>query len=598
MKDVVADFESYFDDEVSVRTQGVPNYVRDSYAYLLSLKTDDGEWVGHPNDVPEEWVNMGRDRQVQFQAANSNFDQKWWESLYGETLRPWKCVLDKGGASQMPRNLAGIASTLLNVPVDKSLRDGMKGKHWHHLTPGEQQEMTDYCMDDSRTEWDVLKALPEMSSVEEQAAEHTRMINRRGVRVDTDLVDRDSRNLEQLKFSAMLEIPWFETDGTPLSYDCFADYCKMFGVRPPASLAKTDADCDDWVKANPGPAKALHSMRIFRSANTKMEKLKSLQERLVGNIMPLEILYCGARHTRRWSSRGFNVQNLDKEEAFTDELAALDPPQPGYFPRQYLIPPDGHVWGIIDFSQIEPRVLNWVVDNIEMLEAMRAGYGIYEAHARATMGWKGDKGTLKLTDPKLYAFAKMRVIGLGYGMGWQRFQEACAEAGIYLSSEQAKAQVADFRRTNTLITDLWSKFDTQIAASAINHEHISVEMPSGDWLHQFYPRASGKGQYQSFTIKGETSNQSRQDRLWGGTLTENITQRIARDIMAEAILRLEAAGFPVYFHAHDEVIVALSRQGAAKALKEAERIMKQNPEWCPDLPIAVEGDLAEHYTKL
>jgi len=91
---------------------------------------------------------------------------------------------------------------------------------------------------------------------------------------------------------------------------------------------------------------------------------------------------------------------------------------------------------------------------------------------------------------------------------------------------------------------------------------------------------------------------SRQPRLWGGTLTENVTQRMARDVLADSILRLDAAGFRVVFHAHDEVILALPEAGAKAAFDEAASLMSTAPEWCPDLPVAVDGALSPHYVKL
>jgi len=85
--------------------------------------------------------------------------------------------------------------------------------------------------------------------------------------------------------------------------------------------------------------------------------------------------------------------------------------------------------------------------------------------------------------------------------------------------------------------------------------------------------------------------------LWGGVLVENVTQRMARDVLAEAVLRLEDAGFPVIFHAHDEVVLEVDKNAGGETVREASEIMKQAPDWAPDLPLDVEGGFHSHYTK-
>src|SRR5437879_9627280 len=117
---------------------------------------------------------------------------------------------------------------------------------------------------------------------------------------------------------------------------------------------------------------AIESMRLFRGANTKLEKLRTLMANVTDEgILPLELLYCGARHTRRWSSRGFNVQNLDKARAFGEEMKDWpefsDGTPPGIFMREYLIPPPGCTFGIIDYAQVEPRCLNYLAKNDAMM---------------------------------------------------------------------------------------------------------------------------------------------------------------------------------------------------------------------------------------
>lgn len=607
MKNVIIDWESFYDKktDVSVSSIGLPNYVEQSYAYLVSIVTDDMEFCGSPEEAAEalgdSWF---KDPDLRFWAANSNFDQAWFERYFGKTDKDWHCILDLAAHDQYPRDLANVSRVLLGHKVDKSVRDEMNGVHYKDLPDAEQQRVLEYCLNDSVVEKKALGLLKPMSDIEAKIAAHTRMCNRRGVHIDTDKVERDKGYLQRIHHDSFKKIPWTKDGMAPLSYQIFAQYCHSFGVTPPKSLDKRDAACNAWIKANPDCAKILGYMRTYRGSNSKLEKLLKLQANLHNGVMPLELLYCGARHTRRWSSKGFNVQNLDKEAAFGDimsewpEFEGQDPKEIGIFMREYIIPPPGHIMGIIDYSQIEPRCLNWLVGNEEMLSAMRAGFEIYEAHAMAFHKWRGEAGTLKTSNKGLRNLCKVENLGLGYGMGSDRFREQAAINGMILTDKQAKDTVDAFRKGNPRTVAFWRMFDNKIkAAMSDKQKSFDVEMPTGDFLRYFAIRSQTKGGYVGFNIRGDFGKDSIQPRLWGGTVTENVTQRMARDVMAEAIVNLEAAGFPVLFHAHDEVILALPIQGAEKALEEAKELMKVPPAWAPDLPLGVDGVLSPHYTK-
>lgn len=610
---VVVDFETYYDADLSVLTLGLRNYVRQADAYIISVVGEDLRWCGTLPELEQRYpaliqdINLGR---VEAWAANANFDHSFWQKHYGApcTVPPWQCLLDLAGFHQLPRDLGNVTRVALGRKLDKDVRATMKGVRFESLPPAERERVIQYGLDDSVAGWELLQKLAPMSPVEAELAEHTRLINRRGLHVNAEKVRRDIGLLEDLRFESLKKIPWVSEGEAPLSYPQFAAYCERHGVGAPASLDKRDLKCAAWMQANPELAQVVLAMRGFRGVNTKTEKLKSVLAATDDNgIMQLDFIYCGARHTRRWSSRNINVQNLDAKRVFAAEMAELqyfrDNPEedPGIFMREYFIPPPGCKFGILDFSQIEPRVLNWIVGNLEMLSAIRAGFGIYEAHAKASMKWGGSAGTLKHTNPDLYKFAKERVLSLGYGMGPDRFRDrAKTNLGMDLTDAQAKAAVEDFRRSNPRIIALWRKFQDLIRNAAYETDKtIELEMPTGDLLQHFHVRGKGRGQgFESFTIRGDFGQASHIPNLFGGLLTENITQRIARDVLAESILRLEKNGIPVAFHAHDEAILILDESSAKEDFEEAKRIMAVPPDWCADLPVEVAGEIHAHYTKL
>lgn len=195
-------------------------------------------------------------------------------------------------------------------------------------------------------------------------------------------------------------------------------------------------------------------------------------------------------------------------------------------------------------------------------------------------------------------FIVSNCLGLGFGMGARKFEDYARANGGDVSSSEAKAIVTSFRAGNQKIVQFWNRLDNLIVTACRDKSHdLGLVMPSGDLLKYFSIKSKMRG-YEGYTTKGDFGHQSRQPRLWGGTLCENVTQRVARDVLAEAVVNLEEAGLPVAYTVHDEVILELDNDGSKEeAAREAVRILTTPPAWCSDLPLAVEGNFADSYTK-
>src|ERR1035441_2646076 len=242
MKKIVIDFETYYDDKVSVVGQGTPNYVRDADAYIVGVQMDGLAQCGTLKEMSQLCCNLVYDPTLRPVAANSNFDQAFWEKYFPSFDPPWECLLDLVAYHQHPRNLASLAGGVLGERVDKTQRDQMKGVTYESLDAARQIAVQEYCMNDCVKEFECLEKLPPMSSVEEKVALHTRAMNRRGVQINTDLVAEDKTKLEAMRFEAFKGIPW-HADAKPLSYPALAKYCASQGLPCPKSTAKTDEEC-------------------------------------------------------------------------------------------------------------------------------------------------------------------------------------------------------------------------------------------------------------------------------------------------------------------------------------------------------------------
>jgi hypothetical protein len=194
-----------------------------------------------------------------------------------------------------------------------------------------------------------------------------------------------------------------------------------------------------------------------------------------------------------------NCQNLPRGESYGADLRGCIVPRPG---KEFII---------CDLSQIEPRVLAWLCGDTVLLDQLADGIPLYEAHARATMGWTG--GNLKKENAELYSLAKARVLGLGYGCGPERFVEvARTMAGITISSQEATRTVESFRGSNRKITALWNQLQNDFKRSSGGD--FVVELPSGRKLTYRDVRSSG-----GWTARVERG--SRRIPFYGGKLCEN-----------------------------------------------------------------------------
>lgn len=469
----------------------------------------------------------------------------------------------------------------------------MKGVHYEELSEAAKEKVQQYCADDVIAATQILEQLSPMTAAEEAISKYTRATNRRGICVNVDLVEEDKTRLNEMNHCALKAIPW-HNDAAPLSYRQLQTWCATQGIPCPKSTSKKDEECQELMSEHPKLNEMLGTMRRLRQSNMMLKKLESMMQRVGDdNIMPLDLIYCGAPHTRRWSSQGFNVQNLDKEP-----VKVHNAKNETVWTRNWLVPRPGKKFYVIDLAQIEPRCLNWLAGNEEMMEALRHGFSYYEAYCQAARGWKGAPGSLKAEYGKQkYTLLKNEALGLGFGMGWEKFIAYNLQSGTVVSPEDAKKTVAMFRNSNKCVTDFWAMLDEQLTRGIRDKEkHLAIDLPNGELIHYFNMARTAKGAI-GFVIKGDRSHMSK-SYLWGGVICENVTQRMARDVLATNVIALEKAGLPVIFTSHDEAIIEVDELSANKDTeKQIFELFTRAPDWAPDLPLSAEGSYASSYCK-
>jgi len=585
MKTIALDTECFYDNTVSLKPLGTWHYVRHPQADHYLLTVDDGAgnvWAGRPETF--DWDQLRGNHLV---AHNMSYDEVVLGALVEQGKAPaWvldlprDCTADMAAACHSERSLLESTKALvpdLEKPIDKGIRTFMKGRTWADAeAAGKAEALLEYAKNDARACRELwVRHEHRWPEFERQLSRHTRTMGQRGMHVDADKAEQYRQTLEKAKWEAEQRIPW-AADHPPLSPKQLAQACAQANIPAPASLAEDNPECEKWEADYGERFDWVAAMRDWRKTNKMLKQVETIQRRIrPDGTMAIGLKYFGA-HTGRWSGEsGLNMQNLPREASFGVDLRSL------------FIAPPGHVLVICDLSQIEPRVLAWLARDFDLLESIRGGMAIYEAHARGTMNWTG--GELKKEDKKLYALAKARVLGLGYGCGKDRFVSVAKNmAGLTITQKESERIVQSYRDSNPKVTALWQRLDRGIRGS--RGGSFEMELPSGRTLRQFDVICRENSMWSRATANGIHR------RTYGGLATENITQATARDVFGEALLRVEQK-FPICLHVHDELVVAVPEAEARQVAAEVTRLMSFTPEWLPGCPIAAEAVISKHYVK-
>ena len=399
------------------------------------------------------------------------------------------------------------------------------------------------------------------------------------------------------------------------------------GVGP--ALAKTDEGCL-LLLAHPKDEvrKLMEARKAVKSWPLHLKRIESMRALATacGSRMPVPLNYYGT-HTGRWSGGGgINLLNLGgagRAGFGTNPLITKM--------RQMLRVNDSKLL-IVDAAQIEARILAWLAGQQDMVDAFAEGRDIYSEFGTKLFDARLRKA--RKTDPpplaKLFTirrgFAKDTILGCGYGLGDNTFYKKCLQnpglrpmfdSGQY-DRKFVKKLIYGYRNTYSMIPKFW-KMCEKCFRLVIKYPHevmryapegstvgpgdlltfwnnggtVNVQLPSGRVL--YYPHAVIRKKKNNYDYDNQISYHH--GPLWGGSLTENIVQAVARDLLVHWILKAEEFGLSVVLHIYDEILAVSSTIYAEDNLKTLMNIMSAGPEWADGLPLAAEGEISETYKK-
>ena len=524
------------------------------------------------------------------------------------------------------------------VPCKPSKANGQRTRNLPHHDPAKWELFREYNRQDVVTEMEIerrLSSFPVPDFVQKQW-ETDLIINARGVAVDMELVD------------GALSL------GATVRQNLMTEAMQLSGLNNPNSVAQLTK----WLQEETGEElgdlrkdtvvrllkKDSNSPQVTRMLEIRQELGKTSTKKydaIEAAVCPDKrvrglLQFYGANRTGRWAGRLVQVQNLPR--TYTEPLAlARDlvrqrnlgglkavygsvPDTLSQLIRTAFIAPEGHVLIDADFSAIEARVISWLAGEQWRLEVFRTHGKIYEASASQMFGVPLER--IKKGNPEYSLRQKGKVAELA--LGYQGSTGALIAMGA-LDMGIPEADLPDivsrWREANKRIRDLWYSMDnaaiqviTQGGTVGINSlilsreydcnqgtDCMTITLPSGRKLYYVSP-SIGQNQWDkpSIAYMGMDQKTKRWKRIetYGGKLVENCVQAIARDCLADTIERLEAAGLPVIFHVHDEVVIDITPWADNDTMLDLVcSIMRTPISWAPDLPLNADGWVGHYFRK-
>lgn len=603
--------------------------------------------------VPGDVLEALLDARTVKHAYNAAFE---WYCLnrmgYTTPLEQWKCTMAHGlycgytagldatgkaiGLPQDKQKLA-VGKALIRyfcTPCKPTKSNGGRGWNLPEHAPEKWALFKDYCKQDVVTEKEILRRL-ELFPVPEEEEKLWQMdvrMNAYGVRVDRGLIAGalavNERSEEELTGQAVaitgLSNPnspvqllkWLEKQGTALP-----DLRKETVAE---ALAEPDSLTEDVrqvleIRQQLGKT-SIKKYEAMEAACCSDERVRGLTQ------------YYGANRTGRWSGRLVQMQNLPRNYLGTLDCARKLVKSGNYegvkllygnvpdtlsqLIRTAFIPSEGYKFVVADFSAIEARVIAWLAGEQWVNEVFATHGKIYEATASQMFGVPVEKIVKGNPEYALRQKGKVATLALGYQGGINSLISMGA-LNMGLTEDELPEIVDRWRQANPRIVDLWCQVGNAALAvmetaqpQAIRgliftlegdllygQSFLTVRLPSGRKL--FYPKPFlkenqfGRPAVHYYTV-GQQTKKWEVTSTYGGKLTENIVQAIARDCLAETLKRIDARGLQVVFHVHDEVIIDAPM---GTTVEEICSLMAEPIPWAPGLILKGAGFESNYYRK-
>ena len=609
------DFET--SSQVDIKNTGVHRYIADETTNIICCAyAFDDEPVKSvlfdvlPNEVAKH-INDG----LPVYAHNATMEREAIRKFWG--LEPnMRCTAAVACYNALPSSLKAV-SEYLNRGEKKDMDGANTLKKYYKVDPYEipkadLEAILAYCEQDVEVERMVHRSLGELPESELRVWKLDQKMNDRGIRVDVRLAQNAIEIVEESALNLndrILEL----SDGAierPTQAARIIKWLNERGIEIDNMRKETVAELrrqeltpevDEmlWIRQEGG--------------GTAIGKYKKALAMVgAGRRVRGSLRYHGAS-TGRWAGDGLQPQNLPRgvvndtdslaEMLLAKDVKAIEEVAGNVFDgaksaiRPLLTATLGYKLVVADYSSIEARVLAWIAGQDDLVAQFHTGEDIYCSFASSIFGKPITKA-----DKTERMVGKVGILGLGYGMGAERFKNTLKDwCGLEVKLSFAKKVVDTYRSTYPNIRGYWYQLEAG-AIEAMKHgesldgkwylgnRNLQFILPSGRIIRYQRPKlVVGKFGNDAISYLRPKDGRLVYSDTYGGKLTENVVQAVARDIMASAMLRADHAGIRLLLSVHDEIIAEARAGEADSTLKQLEAIMTKEISWCRGMPLAVEG---------
>lgn len=658
MNHLSIDIETF--SSVDIKKSGLYKYVQSPdfeillFAYSWNFGPVQIVDFAQGEKIPDGVIWALQDQNTIKHAYNAAFEWYSLSKFFNTPLHQWRCTMLHSLYCGYPMGLDNVAKAI-GLPEDKrkmgigraliktfctpckpTKSNGNRTRTLPHHEPEKWNLFKEYNRQDVVAEMEILKKL-ESFPVPEQEQLYWRLdqvINVNGIMVDQQLVDGAIYCNDVVTNELMNEAISISGLENPKSVSQLKSYLEKEIGEELSDLTKNTVK--ELIKTtNNEAARRMLELRQELS-KTSVKKYVAMKETVCDDSRTRGLLqFYGANRTGRWAGRLVQVQNLPRNNLETlDDARELVKSKNvnalkviygnvsdvlSQLIRTAFIPSPECVFAIADFSAIEARIIAWLAGEQWRLDVFATHGKIYEASASQMFGIPIEK--IKKGNPEYELRQKGKIAELA--LGYQGSTGALISMGALnmgIPEEELTEIVQRWRAANKRIVDLWYSMENAaihtvktgrptgargiIFAREIDSKNdqdfLTITLPSKRKLYYVKP-ALGEGRFGQEAIYyyglDQDTKKWTQLQTYGGKLVENCVQAIARDCLAENMMRLYQAGYKIVMHIHDEVVLEIPEENSDDTLENICNIMGQPISWAPGLLLRADGFTSKYYKK-
>ena len=643
MDTLAIDIETYSD--VSLPDCGVHRYAASEqfeillFAYSLNDEPTQIIDLASGEKIPDKIMEYLTDDSVIKTAYNAAFERNCINRFFGLSLKPegWRCTLVQASMLSLPLSLEGVGEALnldkkkmsegkdliryFCMPCKPTKANGGRTRNRPSDAPEKWELFKTYCIRDVDVEKQIRNKLAKFPIPDREQKLYCmdQRINDRGIMVDQELIGHAVAC--DLLYKETVTKKAYEISGleNPNSVSQLKDWLNEKGIEVD-SLAK--AAVEELVENTQGDVAEMMKLRLAMS-KTSVKKYEAMERSVCpdGRVHGLLQFY-GANRTGRWAGRLVQIHNLPQNHMEDLELARSLVKEGRYdlvellydstpdvlseLIRTAFVARPGCRFIVSDFSAIEARVMGYLAGEGWVMEEFRGAGKIYEQTASKMFHIP----IKEITKGSPYR-ARGKVASLACQYGGAEGALISMGALNFVEEEELKGLVQSWRTANPHIVNYWYEIDGAVKAAVKERKMTKVGMvtvyyqsgmlkialPSGRVLSYVRPRMTvNRFGSESVSYEGIGTNRKwTRIESYGAKFCENIVQATARDVLAEAMLRLEKKEFDIVCHIHDEVVLEVPE--GSSSVEEVNEIMAVCPDWCEGLPLKAAGFESPFYKK-